>query len=173
MSQVHCSVCHRLEEWTEEGRRVLTEGGGRRPAGDPRGAAWDTIERAWAQGRTIVGPCPACGQPLMGPAHIPAAGWVLDFPGGALTVGDDQSVTGPQGPLSVEEARAYVLEQTAPPSWLRRVRPARSAAQAMMITSVLGPLTAFLLAVLVLSIFMRPAAGEWAKVGARLLEALQ
>lgn len=176
--EVHCPICHRLEAWAEgeAGVRVVTPGGARRPAEGPERAVWEVLEASVAAGGPrVVGTCDACGGPLVAEAatSVPRAAYVLGLPGGALTLTEAGELHGPDGPLSAAQGHDRVQAATPPSPWLQRLAPGRSLFQAALLTSVLGPLSVLLLAVLALSIFMRPAAGEWLKVGAAFLEALR
>lgn len=121
----------------------------------------------------MVGPCPGCGQPLTAEegADAPTAAYALEASGVRLT--EAGTIEGPDGVVSLDSARELVWAATEPAPWYREVRVGRSLFQAGVLLGLAGPLGAFLLAVLALSVFMHPAAEEWAKVGAAVWEALR
>lgn len=110
-------------------------------------------------GRIVVGACPECGQPLTAApgAPLPHAAWRLDLSSGSVVVAPDGSIEGPHGALSWDDAEARVLAATIPPPWHRRLRLGQSMFTAGVLLGLAGPLTAFLIAVLALSIFFVPA----------------
>ena len=123
----------------------------------------------------MVGTCEACGQPLTAAptSGIARVDWRVPLDVGAIHIGADGTVRGPDGPLDIAEAKRKVWAATAPLPWYRRMRLGRSIFQAGVLLGLVGPLTAFLLAVLALSIFVGPAVEEWRKVGEQVWEYLR
>jgi hypothetical protein len=118
--EVRCPGCHREEEWPagKTGEVVVRlQGGHRCPPEPPNLAAWETLHRTAADGgRTVVGRCPACDQPLVSPApDAPHFDYVLDLPLGELVVGGEE-IRGPGGPMSLEDADRWVRGQLPPPA---------------------------------------------------------
>lgn len=118
--------------------------------------------------------CPQCAQPMVASAQaeVPRIDWELTLPSGFLKLGADRSLQSTRGPLTAGEARAWVSRELGPAPWWKPQRPMRSLFQAAVLTSVLGPMTAFLLAVIALSIFVGPALDEWSKAAQATMQSL-
>lgn len=118
--RITCAGCHRVETWRDgpDGRVVAIEmeGGLRRPA-EPPVLARARTALASARGETgpVVGVCEACGQLLVAEAESPLAPIEvrLDTPDGAVVV-QGPVVRGPQGPISADDAEAFLVERLAP-----------------------------------------------------------
>lgn len=111
---VVCATCHRHERWDAQSRavvEVVVPGGRRRADGAPQWARGRTALRAFA-GETgpVVDVCSECGQLLV--AATPGLAGIevrVDTPLGALRV--HEQITGPGGPMSREEAEAWLEAQ--------------------------------------------------------------
>lgn len=103
----------RLETHTDGATTVVAPGGHRRPA-EPEGiASWRIVRAAIEGGPAVIGPCPACGLPMIGDPG-PSATWTIALPDGVITIADGL-ITGPSGPLSLDEAEQAIesaLEDT-------------------------------------------------------------
>ncbi|MEN0064788.1 MAG: hypothetical protein AAGA48_21765, partial [Myxococcota bacterium] len=153
-------TCHRLEVHDESGKRVVTEGGGRRPVDADR-EAWPHLARA-AQGDVkVVGTCPQCGQPLLTatPSDLPGAGYDITIGGVEVRLTPDQTLHGPYARLSVDQIQPFV-QQT-----LRRrfeLKPMRTLFQSAVLTmGITAPLTVFAAGLFGLSIFFWPILSNW------------
>lgn len=174
--EVRCGACHRVERWSPEASADVLVPGGVRRVESPERAAWQALEDSWEPGaRPVVGRCAACGQPLTADRDAPAprVPWQLELPGVVLQISAEGEVTGPSGTLTRSEARELVWSTTRPAAWYQPARLGQSMFQTGVLLGLLGPLTAFLLAILSLSIFVGPAAEEWRKFGVSVWEALR
>lgn len=110
--EARCPTCFRRERWLANGEHLVEQEGGRRRAPEPAWlATWEAL-RAWREGGpAVVGTCAACGQPLVSdsPGAPALAGWRLHTPGGELVLGE--WITGPDGPLELAAADAFVRAQ--------------------------------------------------------------
>lgn len=160
MAEVQCPTCHRLEIRDGTDIRVVTEGGGRRPA-DAARDAWPHLARAARGEVRVVGTCPQCGQPLLAPgdSDVPGAPYAVTIGGIEVGLTAEQTLHGPYGTLSVDQIQPFV-QQT-----LRRrfeLRPARTLFQSMVLTlGIAAPLSVFFAGVAGVSIFMWPIVTNW------------
>ena len=114
MFEVRCAACKRVEEWEGGHRSVRLEGGARRPAEPGPLAAWRTIADAHDRGAKVVGPCPACGQPLVSAAPEAVGGaYVIDLPGPDILF--DDGFVGPDGAMGREAALTRIKAALPPP----------------------------------------------------------
>ncbi|MBX2803442.1 MAG: hypothetical protein KTR31_37525 [Myxococcales bacterium] len=160
---VACRSCHRLERWgSSDAPEVLTPGGARRTA-MPVLAAWETV-RACLEGEgRVVGACEACAQPLVAPSSSALAPhpWPFDTPEGVLTFDGVGALSDAEGSVSIERADERIRRANPTLPFWKRVRPGRDLFQATVLTLMLGPLLVFVLALMSLSLFVRPAVKEW------------
>ncbi len=160
MVDVRCGTCLRQEQWSDTGEvTVVAEGGHRRPALDPQ----------WQRGRTalasfvgeigpVVAVCAGCGQLMVAPGVTrPRMPVRVDTPAGALTV--DEAIAGPNGPLSRDEAEAFLRKQYHE-GWTKEIWQLPKFA---LFFVLLGPLAMWLFGVMfvasfLLSVYQGPAA---------------
>lgn len=159
MPRVRCLVCHRIEDWStgaaDHAIVVVQPGGSRRPAVAAQWARGQDALRSFAgEVGPVVGICEACGQLLVaeedeGIAPIEVR---VDTPKGALVVG--RTVRGPQGALSVEEAKKFLASQYHEP-----VLPALLAQvpQVMLLSTMTAPVLLFVACVLAITGFILAA----------------
>ncbi len=162
-----CRSCHRLEIWIGGvAAEVRTEGGLRLPAVHPQRAAFAQVT-SWLRGEPsrVVGTCSACGQPLVASASadLPGVGWQITLPVGTISVAADGTMQGPCGPVSLLEADE-LIERSYPSGWSWRTwrtwRPLEAAFRGTVLTLMLGPVIALLIAIASLSIFFQALAGQ-------------
>lgn len=116
MFEVRCGACLRVEEWEGSERvRVRIEGGGRRPSEAPALAAWRTLADARDRGRTVLGACSACGQPLTTAAKgVAAIPYAIDLPGTDVRF-DGLDFVGAHGAIGRDAARQRIAAALPPP----------------------------------------------------------
>lgn len=106
-----CRTCHREERWRDGALDVvLLDGGQRQPRVHPQRAAFDALADAHDRGLTVLGPCAACGQPMLIATNAtPAAtgAWSIDLPDGPLAWRPDGWARA-DAPLDHPTARALV-----------------------------------------------------------------
>ena len=149
---VTCPCCLRREERTARGTTVI-QAGARRPA-DPAREAWSVVSRSLAgELGPVVGPCPTCGQPLVGEAGADPGAVEIALGEITLAVGADGTLRGPAGVLTVAEADALV-EAAAPHHTKPRLL---ELFQVSLLSFLVVPLVMWTLAIMVVVAFLARA----------------
>ena len=125
-TRIHCLSCLRAEDWSGEQRTVVVEGGRRKPAEHPQLAAWNTV-KASLRGEIgpVVGPCPACDQPLVADGDLPAHPWTVELP---------------DGPVQVHSAdQIPALEPKLKAAFAEKIRPVEAVFGGAVLTAMTAP----------------------------------
>lgn len=131
---VSCPCCLHEERWHGAERTVTVEGGRRRPEGHPQLVAWNTLkEHLGRADRPAVGPCPACGQPLIAEGPLAPVPWTLTVPGGALVVTDRVTADG-------AEVAVEVVDQRVQAAFGERLEAGSTAVKGAMILPMFAPI---------------------------------
>lgn len=115
MTVVRCPTCFHRARWSAPDHvdQVLVEGGARRPAGHSSLAAWEVLRRVLdGELGPVIGRCPHCAMPLVAEDEgLPALdAWSLPSPDGTVIV-TPEGIRGPDGPLTVDAADAFLRRQ--------------------------------------------------------------
>lgn len=162
---VECSNCHRRERWAfNEGKAtpvdVLAEGGGRLPSMAPQKMrALTALDAFEGKKGPVVGVCEVCGQ-LMCLEHaggdIPSMPMSFPSEHGELSVG--QTLRGPKGDMTPDEAREWLEEAFPSPKPPGAVKKSMSAFFFLML---MGPFVVWIFAIVfVVNFFLTLAQGQ-------------
>ncbi len=130
---------------------VLAEGGARRPAVHPELAAWRVVRASLhGQDGVVVGPCPACGQPLVADGPAERAPWTVRVPTGDVVIGADGQIAG----LSLAQADERVVAAYPTGFVLADVKPGVALFQGSLLTLMLFPLLVWVAAAFIVVLFL-------------------
>ncbi len=146
--RVHCPCCHRRETRDGETFKVDLEGGLRAPNPHPTLAAWRSIRRAWAgEWGDLVGPCPACGQPMFSEGKTDWQPWVMTLPDGDDVTLTADGIDGAASHRDPDQLDAWLEETWGETLLPRHIRVGQAAFEGGVLSMMLIPLLAWCVAV--------------------------
>lgn len=146
--RVHCPCCHRRETRDGEACVVVMEGGLRAPASHPTLATWRAIRRAWSgEWGDLVGPCPACGQPMFSEGESGWEPWSLTLPDGEDVTVTADGVESATGPRDIDAIDATLHDAWGERLIPRHIRVGQAAFEGGVLSMMLIPFLAWCVAV--------------------------